>query len=159
ADRRGADALGVLLRGGAVTGIADRETGGQIDRLLGPVDRTISLTDDDLTVGAVDRVGEAVTIEVRQQLLAALFERGVLVDPVITALIGRRHVVAPLHLTVVRVPGENGHRPLVVARTLVGVPRAGVTGAVVEEVQLGVVAVPAPGGAAALLPLFALPGA
>ena len=70
----------------------------------------------------------------------------------------RRHLVGPLHFAVVRVAGEDGHRPLVVARTLVGVPRAGVTRAVVEQVQLGIVRIPAPGGAAAPLPLVALPG-
>src|SRR6185437_10117421 len=50
------------------------------------------------------------------------------------------------------------HGPLVVARTLRGIPRARVAAPVVEEVQLRVVGIPAPGGAASALPLITLPG-
>src|SRR3954471_15735411 len=157
ADRRGADALGVLLRGGAVLRILFRHAGGQIDP-LGPVDRTVGLRHQNLTVGAVEGVAEAVTVEVRQQLLATALEQHVLIDAIVVPLIVRRHLIGPLHLPVVRVAGENGHGPLVVARPLIGVPAARVTGAVVADVQLGVVGVPAPGGAAAPLPLVTLPG-
>src|SRR4029077_16263852 len=65
----------------------------------------------------------------------------------------------PLHLTVVRIAGEDRHRPLVVAGTLIGVPAARIARAVVEEVQLRIVGVPAPRGPAAARPLVALPGA
>ena len=82
----------------------------------------------------------------------------VLVDAVVVPRVVRRLLIRPRGLAGVRVPREDRHRVLVVARPLVGVPRSRVAGAVVEEVQLGVVAVPAPGGAAAALPLVALPG-
>ena len=69
----------------------------------------------------------------------------------------RRLLIRPRRLPGVGIAREDRHRILVVARPLIGIPRARVAGAVVEEVELGVVAVPAPGGAAAALPLFTLP--
>ena len=71
ADRGGADALGVLLRGGAV--LADPSTGRRVVRsmLLAQFTGPYGLRDQDLAVGAIERVAEAVTIEVREQLLAA----------------------------------------------------------------------------------------
>src|SRR5207244_894371 len=62
-------------------------------------------------------------------------------------------------LPVVRVTGEDRHRPLVVAGTLIGVPAARVARAVVEQVQRRIVGIPAPRGPAAARPLVALPGA
>src|SRR6185312_3710033 len=134
-----------------------RHAGGQIDP-LGPVDRTIGLRHQHLAVGAIEGVAEAVPVEVRQQLLAAALEQHVLVHTVIVPLIVGGHLIGPLHLPVIRVTGEDGHRPLVVTGTLIRVPGARVTGAVIEEVQLGVIGIPTPGGAAAPLPLIALPG-
>src|SRR5882724_7395239 len=165
ADRRGADALGVLLRGGPVLGILLRYAGGDhtLDRgagalAHGPVDRAVGIGDDHLAVGPVDGVTDAVTVEVGEQLLAAALEQHVLVHAVVVPLIVRCHLVGPDHLTGLGLAGEDGHGPLVVARTLIGVPGPRVANAVVEVVQLGVVGVPAPGGAAAALPLVALPG-
>jgi hypothetical protein len=92
-----------------------------------------------------------------EQLLAAAVEEDVLVDAVVIPLVVRRHLVGPLRHPGLRVPREDGHRPLVVAGPLVGIPASGVSGAVVQEVQLGVVGVPSPGGAAPPPPLVALP--
>src|SRR5262249_46140002 len=157
--------LAVLLRGGAVLRILDRHAGGHdaLDRgaraaVLGPVDRTIRVADDDLAVGPVDRVGDAVAIEVAEQLLAAALEQHVLVHAVVIPLVVRGHLVGPDHRAVIRLPREDGHRPLVVAGPLVGVPRARVADAVVVDVGFGIVRVPTPRGAAAALPLVALPG-
>ena len=69
----------------------------------------------------------------------------------------RRHLIHPAHFTRLRILCPQRHRPLVVAGTLIGVPRARVSGAVVEQVQRGIVGVPSPRGAAAALPLIALP--
>src|SRR5205085_1998763 len=77
---------------------------------------------------------------------------------IVVPLIVRRHLIGPLHRAIVRVTGEDGHGPLVVARALIGVPGARITGAVVEGIALGVVRIPAPCGAAAPLPLVTLPG-
>ena len=70
----------------------------------------------------------------------------------------RRHLVDPAGHAGVGVAREDGHRPLVVAGPLRRVPGAGVAGAVVDQVQVGIVGEPAPGGAAAEPPLVALPG-
>src|SRR6185503_16616372 len=162
---RGADALGVLLRGGAVLRILLRHASGHhtLDRgagalAHGPVDRAIGVGDHDLAVGPVDRIPDAVTVEVGEQLLAAALEEHVLVDAVVVPFIMRRHLVGPNDLTVSRLAGEDGHRPLVVARALIWVPGPRVAHAVIEDVQLGVVGIPAPGSAAAALPLVTLPG-
>src|SRR5882724_18510 len=165
ADGGRADALAILLRGGAVLRILDRDAGFD-DALdwsagaaaLGPVDRAEGVGDDDLAVGAVDGVADAVPVEVAEQLLAAALEQDVLVDTVVVPLIVGGHLIGPLRMPGVRLRREDGHRPLVVARPLVGVPGPRVADAVVEEVELGVVGIPAPGGATAALPLIALPG-
>ncbi len=82
----------------------------------------------------------------------------ILVDPVVVPAIVRGLLVRPLRLPGVGVPREDRHRPLVVAGPLIGIPGSGVAGAVVEQVELRVVAVPAPRRAAAPFPLIALPG-
>ncbi len=69
-----------------------------------------------------------------------------------------RHLVDPLGHAGVEVTREDRHRPAIVARALLRIPRRGVAAAVVEQVGFGIVRVPAPRGAAADLPLLALPG-
>ena len=81
-----------------------------------------------------------------------------LVDAVEVPLVVRRHLVDPLGHAVVRIAGEDGHRPGVVARTLVGVPGRGIAGPVVDQVERRIVGIPAPRRAAADLPLVAFPG-
>src|SRR5262245_59347237 len=66
-------------------------------------------------------------------------------------------LIGPLRFSSIRIAGEDRHGPFVVARPLVRIPRSGVSGTVIEEVEFGIIAVPAPGGAAATLPLIALP--
>src|SRR5262249_54464069 len=51
-----------------------------------------------------------------------------------------------------------GHGPPIVTGALLGIPGRGIARPVVHQVQLGIVRIPAPGGAAADLPLLALPG-
>ena len=103
--------------------------------------------------GPVQRVGKAIAVEVHQDLphlpVDVEIDQDVLVDAVIVPGIVRGLLVGPLRFPRIGVPREDRHRPLVVARPLVGIPGSGVAGAVVEEVELGIVAVPAPGRAAA----------
>src|SRR5438034_11318998 len=110
----------------------------------------------------VDRVAEAVAVEVRQRLHRLPADRqvdeDVFIDAVVVPLVMRRHLVRPLRFAVVRIAGEDGHRPLVVAGPLIGVPRSRVARAVIEQVQLRIVGVPAPRGPTAVLPLIPLPG-
>ena len=125
-------------------------------------------------VSAVEHIGKAVTIEVSEglALLAVDIHVGqhVLVDAVIVPLIERRHLVGEHRLAILDFAAENRHRPLVVEITrvalfvgLVGAtigraPQAGVTGRVVDHLQLGIVAVPAPSSAAADLVVLAWEG-
>ena len=69
-----------------------------------------------------------------------------------------RHLVDPFRHAGIRIAREDGHRPFVVARTLLRIPGRGIAGAVIDEVQAGIIGHPAPGAAAADLPLIALPG-
>ena len=125
--------------------------------------RVVLLRDQQPAVLAVQRVGEAVAVEVDQRLVHPLAaDREVvhedhLVDAVVVPLVMRRHLVDPAGHAGVGVAREDGHRPLVVAGPLRRVPGAGIAGAVIDQVQVGVVGEPAPGGAAAQPPLVALP--
>ena len=162
ADRRRADPGRIFLGGGAVLRVAHRHAGRQVD-LRRPVHaRTEVLCHEHLAGGAVECVTEPVAIEVDQRLglLPVDVEVGEdhLVDAVVIPLVVRRHLVRPARHPRVGIAREDGHRPLVVAGALIRVPGARVAGAVIEEVQLGVVGVPAPGRPTAALPLFALPG-
>src|SRR5205085_9731740 len=64
----------------------------------------------------------------------------------------------PARLAGVGIAGEKRARPLVVAGSQVGIPHAGVSGAVEDQVQLRVVRDPSPDVGAAELPLVAGPG-
>ena len=127
-----------------------------------PVDgRVVLLRHQQLAGHPVEGVTEAVAVEVHEHLahLAVDLDVGedVLVDAVVVPLVVGRHLVGPARHSGIRIPSEEGHRPLVVSGAHHRVPGAGVAGAVVDEVQLGVVGVPAPGRASADLPLVALP--
>ena len=148
----------------------DRTPGLQVD-LLGPVRRHVFVGAEQRAVGAIEHIGEAVAVEVREHfdLLAVDVHVGedVLVDAVIVPLIEGRHLIGPDGLAGLDLAGENGQRPLVVelagVALLVGLvraaerwaPQAGVAGRVVDELVLGIVAVPAPSRAAADLPVLA----
>ena len=128
-----------------------------------PIDRRIVLFGDEQRTGrAIERVAEAVAIEVNQRLRRLSFDVDVGEDHFVHAvevpLVVRRHLIRPLRHSGVQIAGEYRHRPFVVARALRRIPRRRIAGAVVDQVQALVVAVPAPGRAAAGLPLIALPG-
>ena len=129
----------------------------------GPVHRrVILLGHEQHAVGAIQRVAEAVAVEVHHGLGRLAVHRDVgqdhLVDAVEVPLVVRRHLIDPPHRAGVDIAGPDRHGPLVVAGTLNRIPGRGVARAVVHRVLLRVVAVPAPGRAAADLPLVALPG-
>ena len=128
-----------------------------------PVDRGIVLLGHEQLAGlAIERVAEAVAVEVDQNLAHLTVDLVVgedhLVDAVVVPLVVRRHLVDPLGHAGLRIAGEDGHRPAIVAGTLRRVPGPGIAGAVVHQIQLRIVRHPAPGGAAAQLPLLAFPG-
>src|SRR5262249_47486974 len=66
--------------------------------------------------------------------------------------------IDPFGHTRVGIARENCHRPFVVAGPLYRVPGRRISGPVIDEVQLGIVRIPAPSRAAADFPLIALPG-
>ena len=128
-----------------------------------PVDgRIVLLGHEQLAVGAVERVGQPVAVEVDQDLpvLAAdlLVGEDHLVDAVIVPLVVGRHLVDPSGHAGVDVTREDGHRPAIVAGSLLRVPGRGIAGSDVKQVQLGIVGIPAPRRAATDLPLLSLPG-
>src|SRR5580693_6622712 len=92
--------------------------------------------------------GVAVNNAVRQDAL---------VDPVVVPGIMRSHLVSPGSESRIRVAGEQRGRPFVIPRPLRRIPRSRVSAAVINQVELGIVSVPAPGGASAELPLVAAP--
>ncbi len=148
----------------------DRAAGLHVD-LLGPVRRHVFRGAEQRAVGTVEHIGKAVTIEVSESLhvLPIDFHIGeeVLVDPVIVPLIERGHLIGPNRGAVGNVAGEDRHRPLVVEFTGVALfvglvratigraPQAGVTGRVVDDLRVGVIAVPTPSRAAADLVVLA----
>src|SRR4029077_532727 len=67
ADGGGSDTLGVLLRGGPELRIPDRDARREID-LRRPIDRPVGLGDQHLAVRPIERIAEAVAVEVRQRL-------------------------------------------------------------------------------------------
>ena len=120
------------------------------------------LRDQQFAGGAIERVAEAVAVEMGQQLAVLTVDLLVgedhLVDAVIIPFVVGRHLVDPLGHAGVGVARKDGHRPAIVAGPLRRVPGRWVARAVVHEVEVGVVGIPAPGRAAADLPLIALPG-
>src|SRR2546430_9101103 len=67
ADGGGTNSLGVLLRGGPELRVPNRDARREID-LRGPVDRPERLGDEHLAGGPIERVAEAVAVEVHQRL-------------------------------------------------------------------------------------------
>src|SRR4029079_3113138 len=142
--------------------------------LLGPVRRHVFRGAEQSAVSTVEHVSKAVTVEVGKSLplLAVDIHVGqhVLVDAVIVPLIERRHLVCEDCRAVLDLAAENGHRPLVVETTSVALlmglvraaigraPQTGVTGRVVDHLQLGVISVPVPSRAAADLVVLAREG-
>ena len=124
--------------------------------------RIVLFCDQQFAGCAIERIAEAVTVEMGQQLprLAAdgLIAQDHLIDAIEVPFIVRRHLVDPLGLTGVEIACKYRHRPLVITGALHRVPGRGVARTVVDQIQLGIVGIPAPGGAATDLPLIALPG-
>src|SRR5207237_9011526 len=79
------------------------------------------------------------------------------VDSVVIVQIVRRPLVKPARLPGIKIARENARGPFVVARTLVGIPRPGISGTVIDEVGGGIVSHPAPHRAAADFPRFRRP--
>src|SRR5208282_291702 len=79
-------------------------------------------------------------------LLAAnvLVSQDHLVDAVIVPLVMRGHLVDPLGHARIGIAGKNGHRPFIVAWPLHWIPSRRVGGPIVDEIQLGIVGIPAP---------------
>ena len=151
----------------------DRAASLHVD-LLGPVRRHVFRGAVQGAVNAVEHIGKAVTIEVSESLHLLAIDghvgEEVLVDAVIVPLIEGGHLVGPDRSTVLDVAGEDRHRPLVVkiasialfvglvGATIGRAPQAGVTGRVVDDLQLGVIAVPAPSSATTDLVILAREG-
>ena len=164
-ERGGANPLRVLILAlGLGTVLLDDlgPAGLHVD-MRGPIDLRVELLGHQQRAGlAVEGVPKTIAVEVDERLGRLAFHVDVgqdhLVDAVVIPFVMRRHLEDPFGDAGVGIAGKNGHRPFVVPRPLRRVPRAGVARAVINQVQLRVVGVPAPGIAAADLPLVALPG-
>ena len=113
-------------------------------------------------VAAVDGVSETIAVKMHQRLAGfavdAQIGQDVLVDAVVIPLVVRRHLVGPARHAGVGIAREDGHRPFVVARALGRIPRARVAGAVIQQVEVGIVGIPPPRRAAAARPFIPFPG-
>jgi hypothetical protein len=130
--------------------------------LGGPVDhRIVFFSDEELTVGPVECVGESTSIEMNENLplcpADVLVGEDHLTDAVVVPPVVWRHPVNPSGVSGVDIAREDGHRPFVVARPLARIPGAGIGGAVVDQVELGVVGVLSTGRRSAELPMLAFP--
>ena len=109
----------------------------------------------------VKGIAEAIAVKVEQGFAHLALDLDVdedhFVDPVIVPFVMGGHLIDPLGHAGIHVAGEDSHRPPVVARALHRVPGAGVARTVVHQVEIRVIGVPAPSGAAADLPLVTLP--
>src|SRR5215831_10263290 len=110
----------------------------------------------------IDGIGKAIAVKVYQDFprspVGSKIDQHALVDPVIIPGVVRSHLIRPLGFAGIGVAGEERHRPLIVTWALIRIPRSRIAGAVVEEIEFGVVAIPTPSGPATFLPLLSLPG-
>ena len=100
--------------------------------MSGPIHHLVELFSHQQLAGqTIEGVAESVTIEVGQKLCVLLailvlhrkVDQRHFVDTVIIPFIVRGHLVNPLRSTGIRITSPYGHRPLVIAWTLDGVPR------------------------------------
>ena len=84
-------------------------------------------------------------------------DEDVLVDGVVVPHVVRRHLKSPHHLAGVRIARQNRSSPLVVTGALVLVPRSGIAGAVIDEIEGGIIGEPSPHRATAGFPRVARP--
>ena len=140
--------------------IRDRAPGFEIDALA-RIDGTKRLCRQDFAGGPVEHVEVAIAIGPDEHLawlaVPAHVEQHLLVDAVIVVEIVWVPLVEPACGAGVRIARENARRPLVVAGPEIGIPRAGIAGAMIDQVQLGIVGDPPPHGAAADLPCVRRP--
>ena len=126
-----------------------------------PRDIRERLGDEQLAAPAVDRVREAVLVEMHQDFAQSPADHQVdqnhLGVRVVVPAVVRRELIRPHQRSVARPPREHAVGPFVLARPLLGVVRTGIAGPEVDEVELGIVGDPAPNRCATAAPGIALP--
>ena len=155
AGRRRADVAHHLAERRLELLVLDRPAALQIDA-LGRRDRHERICRQHFSIGPIDHVDVAVAIRAHHHLARAAADRKVrehrLVDAVVIPEVVRRHLIEPDRFAGIGVAREDAGGPLVVARTLLVIPRTRVRCSVVDEIQLRVVRDPAPHRAAAVAP-------
>ena len=126
AHRGGADLFDVDIGPGHLGRIDDRPARLHVD-FFRPVHAWIELARlEKLPVAAIDEIGEAVAIEMRERRNGLATDLTVgehhFIDAVVVPRVVRRHLIRPRRHASIRVTGEDGHGPLVVAWSLVWVP-------------------------------------
>src|SRR5262245_42622896 len=127
-----------------------------------PVDLGIELFRyQQLASDAIERIAETIAIKMNQELARGatdgLIDEDHFVYAVEVPLIVGGHLIDPFRHAGVWIARPDGHRPLVVARPLLWIPGRRITGAVIDEVQLGIVGNPSPGASSSDFPLIAFP--
>ena len=128
---------------------------------VGPCDGFELFGGKKLTRFAVQHEDEPGSPWMNQQLaLLAVpghIDENVLHDLVVVKAIVRFDLISPFRHAGLRIARPDGDGPFVIAGTHVGIPDAGISGAVIDEVEFGIIGDPAPDGAAAELPLAGSP--
>src|SRR3990172_6872844 len=105
-----------------------------------------------LAITAVGHVSKALAIEMREGRDCGAIDDGIreytLVDAVVVPHIVRGHLICPGGYSSIRITGEEGCGPFVIAGPLRRIPRSRVAGAVINQVKLRIIRVPAPRRAA-----------
>ena len=139
----------------------DRAPGLQVDS-GSPIDLHIGIGRQQLPVGPVEDVEEAVSVGVHQDLgrLALDIQLGEhhLGDRIIVERIVRRELVMPFDLAGLRFQREHRAGVEIVAGAHRGVERSGIADAPIDRVQLRIIGAGDPGRSAAEFPGVALPG-
>ena len=150
----GAD-LGELVR------VHDGPPGLEIDAENG-IDVAVWLGRDDLAALAVHHVEMTVAVRMQQHLARLAVhihvDQDLLVDPVVVVLVMRVILQCPFGGAGIGIAREQRRGPFVVARTLLLVPRARIAGAVIDQVQVGIVSDPSPHRSSSGLPGVGRPG-
>ena len=111
--------------------------------------------------GPIEGVGKAVLVEVHQRLDRASCDRQVRQDHraggVVVPVVVRRELIGPHERAVARPARQHAGAPLVVPEPLLGIVRGGVAGAVVDQIELGVIGDRAPHRSTAGAPAVARP--
>src|ERR1700722_11638577 len=159
--RRRADVVYDSTDLGELVRVHDGPPGLKIDAENG-IDVAVWLGRDDLATLAVHHIEMTVAVRMQQYLARVAahshVDQDLLVDPVVVVLVVRVILQRPFGGAGIGIACEQRRGPFVVAWTLLLVPRARIAGAVIDQVQVGIVGDPSPHRSSSGLPGVGRPG-